>query len=89
VHPLMIEELAAERSGALHEQARRARLGARVAGSRDRPIARRVGLWLLSAGSRMVARPGERVLVEFSGEGTDGRRTIKLDRGWGAGRTRG
>ena len=83
MHPLMIEELAAERSRALHAQARRARLGARVAGSRDRPVARRVGLWLLSTGIRLAARPGDRVLVELAGGRTDGRRTIKLDRGFG------
>lgn len=82
MHPLMVEEMAAERSRALHEQARRARLGARVAGSRDRPMARRVGLWFVSTGLRMAGRPGDRVIVEFGG-GPDGRRAIKLDRGLG------
>jgi len=77
MHPLMIEELAAERSRALHEQARLARLGARVAGSGGGAIARRVGLWFLSAGIRMAGRPGDRVIVEFAGGGPNGRRTIK------------
>ena len=36
MHPLIIEELAAERSRALHEQARRARLRAQVAGVGER-----------------------------------------------------
>ena len=79
MNPLMMEELAAERSRALQEQAHRARLGARVAGSGSRPISRRVGLWFVSAGLRLAGRPGDRVIVELTGGGVNGRRTFRYD----------
>jgi hypothetical protein len=89
MHPLMIEELAAERSRALHEQARRARLGALVGGSARGRIARRLGLWFVSTGMRMAGRPGDRVIVEFAGGGPSGRRAIRIDRSGGSRRIRG
>jgi len=89
MHPLMIEEMAAERSRGLHEQARRARLRAAALGPRDRRLARRLGLWFISTGLRMAGHRGDRVIVDFGGEGPDGRRAIRLDRSWRAGRVRG
>jgi hypothetical protein len=45
----------------------------------SRPIARRIGLWFLSAGLRLAGGRGDRVIVEFAGGGTNGRRTITRD----------
>jgi hypothetical protein len=89
VHPLMMEEMAAERSRALDEHARRAKLAARAMGSGNRRIARRVGLWFMRAGVRMAAGHEDRVVVEFSGGGPRGRRAIRIDRRWGPDRVRG
>jgi hypothetical protein len=89
VHPLIMEEMAAERSRALHEQARRAKLAARLMASRHGRIARRVGLWFMRAGVRMAAGREDRVIVEFGGGGPRGRRAIRIDRRWGQDRVRG
>ena len=87
MHPLMMEEMAAERSRDAHEHARRARLVPR--GDKRRLIAGRVGWWLVRAGVRMAAGPEDRVIVAIGGGGQGARRTIRFDQGWRWGRIRG